>query len=357
MNNLTVQPYQPRHWKHVALMLKTWPFKPMAQYSGCCQSKLLAFTRERVRRALESDAGNGCVAFNNSQAAGFASLRPLPWDSQQLGILAARIDHLLAEGSYEEQLQIKKRLVETILWEAFERGFRHLSVRVDASDFSSLHALESTGFITVDTIITFVMDFARQQPSQPQHDFKIRLATPADSDKVAALAKTAFLYDRFHADPAIDRERADSLHESWLRNSCGGRSADAVVMAESDDELLGFAACMVQRDTPGRLGRKAGTMLIAASAEHARQRGVAHATMMAATEWLRQQGCEIVDGGTQVRNVPSARLFRRCGYSYVGASISLRRIFDARQASVFRSHLPVATIDGSGRRRQLPTTK
>ena len=43
-------------------------------------------------------------------------------------------------------------------------------------------------------------------------------------------------------------------------------------------------------------------------------------------EWLRQQGCEVVEGGTQVRNIPSARLFRRCGFVMVGASVSLRKL-------------------------------
>ena len=356
MNNLRVQPYQPCHWKQIALMLKAWPFKPLAQHNLGRQSSLLDFARDRVRRALESKNCDARVVFQQGHASGFASLRPLTWDSEQLGILAARIDYLVAEGSYDEQLRLKEALLEHILWEAYERGFHHLSARVDASDFSSLHALECAGFVTVDTIMTFAMDFAKQQPRQPRHDFEIRLAHASDADKVAALAKHAFVYDRFHVDPFIDRERADALHAAWLRDSCLGKSADAVLLAESEGNLLGFTSCAVQHDTPGRLGRKVGTVLMVASAEHARGRGVAHATMMAATQWMRRKGCDVVEGGTQVCNVPSARMFRRCGFSYIGASASLRRVFDVRQTSVFRSHFPVRAISVSDGATQLSAT-
>ena len=200
-----------------------------------------------------------------------------------------------------------------------------MSARVDASDLSALHVLEEAGFITVDGLLTIALDLATHKSIERPHDFQIRLATPDDAERVADLARTAFLYDRFHADPFISPERANELHATWLRNSCTGKAADAVMLAEDHTGLLGFMTCALQHDTR-KLGRMVGTVVMAASAESARGRGVGHATLMAALDWFREQGCEIVDSGTQVRNIPCLGLFQKCGFRIVGSSISLRRL-------------------------------
>jgi dTDP-4-amino-4,6-dideoxy-D-galactose acyltransferase len=250
----------------------------------------------------------------------------LPWDSDQLGMRAARVDYLIAEGTYDEQLQVKEMLIEQVLLEAHDRGVWHLSARVDASDLSALHVLEEAGFITVDGILTIALDLASHNCIERPHDFQIRLATSDDADRVADLARTAFIYDRFHADPFISPNRAGELHATWLRNSCTGKAADAVILAEDDTGLLGFMTCVLQHDTRKELGRMVGTVVMAASAEAARGRGVAYATLMAALDWFKEQGCEIVDSGTQVRNIPCLGLFQKCGFRIVGSSISLRRL-------------------------------
>jgi dTDP-4-amino-4,6-dideoxy-D-galactose acyltransferase len=250
----------------------------------------------------------------------------LPWDSEQLGTSAARVDCLLSMGSYNEQRRNKEILLDQLVSEAQDRRVRHLSARVDASDLSSLHVLEKADFITLDGILTYALSLAVNPSVELPGDFRVRLATVADAEETATLARTAFVYDRYHADPFITREQADELHAAWLRNSCTGEAADAVLVAEDQEGLLGFTSCSLPRDSERRSGRMVGTIILVASAQRARCRGVAHATMMAAVEWLRQQGCEIVESGTQLRNIPSSQLFRKCGFVLVGSSLSLRRL-------------------------------
>ena len=306
-------------------IIDKWAFKPMSSLDGFQPARLHDLARARLFDALNRADYRVLMIKEDGCPRGFASLKKLPWDSEQLGVGAARIEHLVGKGAYHEQLQIKRDLLTQLQRLVETEAITHLSVRVDASDLSSIHALESTGFVTVDTILTFVFDFSKQTLALPEHDYNIRLATAADAQQVADLARTAFIYDRFHADPFIRGERADELHANWLSNSCEGKGADAVVIAEDDRGLLGFTSCLVQRDT-WRLGRLVGTIVMAASAERARGRGVAHSTMLSATDFLHRQGCEIVEGGTQVRNIPSARLFRRCGFVMAAASVSLRKI-------------------------------
>jgi len=338
MNSSVIRAYTTNNRKQVTSLVAQWPFKPLARHHVWSASNLFDLAAQRVMKTLENENGAAWVMIEGSQARGFAAFSMLPWDSEQLGVTAARLDYLIAEGSVKEQQQTKKALLACVLEHAEVRGVRHLSVRVDASDLSSLHVLERSGFITVDGILTFALDLAAHQPAARTHNFKIRLANAADADAAAALARTAYVHDRFHCDPAISRERADELHATWLRNSCNGRAADAVVLAEDQTGLLGFVTCSVQRDTAESLGRLVGTIVLVASAERARGLGVGFAATMAALEWFRQQGCEIVEVGTQLRNIPASRLYQKCGFRMVGSSLSLRRLL-----------LPILSKDWSAR--------
>jgi GNAT superfamily N-acetyltransferase len=326
MSSCLVRSYTPDNWVHIAPLLAEWPFKPLARHDHWPQAGLLKFTCERVHGRLGIKNGSTWVALHNGEARGFASLTMLPWDSDQLGMRAARVEYLIAKGAYDQQLQVKEMLLEQALLEAHDRGVWHVSARVDASDLSGLHVLEEAGFITVDGLLTIALDLARHESIEPPPDFQIRMATPDDAERVADLARTAFVYDRFHADPFINPKRAGELRATWLRNSCNGNAGDAVLLAEDQNGLLGFMTCALQPDTQEHLGRMVGTIAMVASAAAARGRGVAYAMLMAALDWFREQGCQIVDSGTQVRNIPCLGLFQKCGFRIVGSSISLRRL-------------------------------
>lgn len=326
MNSCTVRPYTANNWEQIVPLLEAWPFKPLGWHNAWQASDLLDFSCERVRNVLGREQGGAWIVQQQNRVRGFAHFQMLPWDSEQLGMGTARIDYLIAEGSYNEQRLIKETLLEHALVEIHERGVWYLGIRVDASDLSSLHVLEEVGFITVDSLLTFALDLTTHRPAAPARGFTIRMATAADADQAAALARTAYLYDRFHSDPFINSALADELHATWMHNSCVGEAADAVLLAEDEDGLLGFVSCSLQRDTAPLLGQTVGTIVLVAVAERARGRGVGYSTTLAALEWFREQGCEIVEVGTQLRNIPASRLYQKCGFGLVSSSISLRRL-------------------------------
>ena len=331
MNNCLVRPYTEPDWTNLELLIKAWSFKP----EGC---EPLARAPEddavcrHIREARGNDGGAWVVVQQNHVRA-FGCFRKLPWDSQQLRMPAARIDYLLAAGSYNEQRSVKEMLLEELLVEAQNLGVWHMSARVDASDLSSLHVLEEAGFLTVDGILTFALDLKAHSAVEPVNDFKIRLATADDGAEAAALARTAYVYDRFHADPFIDRELADELHADWARNSCDGKAANAVLIAGDQSGLLGFVTCKLPPDSGSDSSAsrnssdfRRGTIVLVASAPQARGRGVGYSLTMAALEWFRQSGCETVEVGTQLSNIPASRLYQTCGFRLQATSVSLRRL-------------------------------
>lgn len=321
MNNYLVRPYTTPDWAYLAPLLETWSFKPGTNERPPSESALVC---ERIREAIGNDGGAWVVVQQN-HVRGFACFRKLPWDSEQLRMSAARIDYLLAGGSYSEQRASKEMLLEELLVEAQDLGVWHLSIRVNSSDLSTLHVLEEAGFITVDGILTFALELKDHRCPERVHDFVIRLATPDDALQAAALARTAYIYDRFHLDPFIDRERADELHANWLRNSCSGKAADAVLIAEDQSGLMGFVTCKLSGGDD-KNSERTGTIVLVASAERARGCGVAYELTMAALEWFRAKGCLTVEVGTQLSNIPASRLYQKCGFRLKATSISLRRL-------------------------------
>lgn len=325
MNNSLVRPYTAPDWTNLAPLIEAWPFQPER-----CDFRHPVPEHQQICRHIREGRGNdggAWIVVEQNHVRGFGCFRKLPWDSQQLRMTAARIDYLIAAGSYNEQRSVKEMLLEELLVEAQNVGVWHMSARVDASDLSSLHVLEEAGFLTVDGLLTFALDLKEPSAVEPTNDFEIRLATAEDAPETAALGRTAYVYDRFHADPFIDRELADELYANWVQDSCDGKAADAVLIAEDQSGLLGFVTCKLPSDIGSNAANsRRGTIVLVASASHARGRGVGYSLTMAALEWFRQSGCETVDVGAQLSNIPAARLYQMCGFRLRATSVSLRRL-------------------------------
>jgi len=325
MTTCTVERYTPSDWPHVAALLEAWPFKPRAGHVRWPAIGVTALCLARAAGTLQGPQVIAWTARLADTALGFAAFSVLSWDSEQIGLPAARLHYLVSVDTYVGQCQVTQALLTTVLQYAAEHGVQHLSVRLNASDLSGLHVLEQAGFIIVDGILTFALDVSDVPPAEPDGDINIRLAMPSDGEATAELARQAYVYDRFHSDPSIPSERADELHATWLRNSCAGRVADVVVLAEDGQGLLGFVTCKLQRDTKAHLGELVGTIVLVATAERARRRGIARATTLAALDWFHQQGADVVEVGTQLCNIPASRLYESCGFRLVDSSISLRK--------------------------------
>jgi dTDP-4-amino-4,6-dideoxy-D-galactose acyltransferase len=325
MNNCLVRPYAAPDWTNLAPLLAAGSFNP----ESCTTNERVPEDHLVCKHLTETQGNEGgaWVVAQQNHLRAFGCFRKLPWDSKQLRMSAARIDYLLAGGSYQEQRAAKEMLLEELLMEAQSLGVWHMSVRVDASDLSSLHVLEEAGFITVDGILTFVLDLNEHPAVAAAGDFKIRQATADDAPEAAELARTVYVFDRFHADPFIDRELADELHANWVRNSCEGQSTEAMLIAEDQSGLLGFVTCKLPGDDGHRTNNsRTGSIVLVAAATHARGRSVGRGLTMAALEWFRSNGCESVEVGTQLSNIPASRLYQTCGFRLRATSVSLRRL-------------------------------
>ncbi len=248
---------------------------------------------------------------------GVAECRMLEWDTAQFGMVAARLELLEASGSYDEARAEKRSLLLSILNECRKFGVQYLSARVDAGNFTTIHALEASNFELIDGIQTFVQPLDGNYGSAPTgtHPFE-----PKDLPEILEIGRTAFIFDRFHADPLLSRDVADQVNETWTHNCCLGTAADAVVVAEAAGRVASYVACRVDRQA------SIGEIVLVATAEWARGRGAAHRASLAALHWFSTQGMISVEVGTQLRNIPAARLYEGLGFRLTRTSLTFRRI-------------------------------
>ncbi len=238
----------------------------------------------------------------------------LDWDSGELGMPCGRVQVRPVSSAEEASAQATEAILD-----ASRQGIQHLSVRIDVRNEILVGAYEQAGFERMDTITTFSKELGISAKSDDA-----RLADRSDCHAVAEIARTAFTEDRFHRDSMISKDVADNLHATWGRNSVLGQAADATVVGVVDGDVAGFVTCKLHPDLEQTLGLRLGTIVLVATASQHQGKGLAKKMVQSAEAWFVEQGCTLVDVGTQGANIAALKLYQDLGYVEVAKSVSLR---------------------------------
>jgi dTDP-4-amino-4,6-dideoxy-D-galactose acyltransferase len=297
-------------------------------HSVATAERIALLAAERTTRLLTGPKTRTILSRENEELVGLVCWTRLDWDTEQFGFPAARLDLLTASGDRQSAGRTKTDLVDDALQECRNHDIRHVTARVDAGDLTSVGALERNGFELIDGIQTFSLRI----PSAPiavrnsAESITVRLYQESDLPQVLQIARSAYVYDRFHADSALDEETADRINETWVRNSCLGTMADAVIIATAGDAVLGYVTCQIDKEATRVLGVGCGEIGMVATTSRMRNAGVASAATVRALEWFEAQGVSAVEVGTQLRNIGAARLYEGCGFRLTAASLTLRKV-------------------------------
>jgi GNAT superfamily N-acetyltransferase len=232
-----------------------------------------------------------------------SGFEPLPWDSAHFGFPVARIDR---GGGGRNDLA-------AVLGRARDDGVELVYVFADPDEVVAPAILDRFAGRHVDERVTLAVDLGAQEAAPDSADFATQSAprrepTPA----LTELAIEAGTCSRFAVDPRIPAGAFRRLYEVWIRRSCLGEAADAVLVTTrpGGDEPLGLATLSIDGD--------AASVGLVAVAQAARGRGVGSLTMRRAHDWLRARGVRTATVATQGDNGPALRLYRACGYEEVG---------------------------------------
>ncbi len=191
---------------------------------------------------------------------GWLRWRPTPWDARALGIptielLDLDLDRDDAAGPLLAALEAT----------CVAHGIGVATVRVDAGRRRLTQALQDAGFAYVETSHPLTLAPLAGRPVEQvfRRTVPIERATRADHVELAALARDAFDYSRFHEDARVHPARARDRYHGWIGDSF-----------EHGDELwvhrraAGIAALMTLKVTGDRAqlflgGTRAGDSLVA----------------------------------------------------------------------------------------------
>jgi ribosomal protein S18 acetylase RimI-like enzyme len=223
--------------------------------------------------------------------------RPEPFDSDQLGAPIARLE-IEPRAAALPPAQLDAALGARV--DGWRReGLWLVCCRVPAERPALGAALERAGFRRIETLVTLARSLAG-----PPAASAARPAEPADLAACVEIARSAFEHDRFHADPAIPRERADALKAAWVRNGFLGR-ADAALVVRTDGRARGFVLCL-------KRGREASIDLIAVAPD-ARGRGHGRALVEGALAHYAGS-CDRLVVSTQLSDRASLSLYAMVGF-------------------------------------------
>ena len=311
----------------ICRLIKTTPYVPYGPYHRLIPAERVDRLLQIRTSRLARDPLASWICHGSGYDSAYACWRHLDWDSRMFGMPAARLEYLIAPREYGPGLSSKLQLLDVAIEQCRAAGVRHLSARVDAGDLSTIHALEARDFQLLDGIQTFSTSLG-QETAAGVDDIKheVRLVSPDDVPALLEIARTAYVFDRFHADHAISTETADCINQEWVRNSCLGKAADGVIVACRDTQPVAYVTGKIDWEARDVLGRTFATIVLVATATTERGRGAAKAATQGVLQWFRTQEVDTVEVGTQLRNIPAARLYEGCGFRLIAANLTFRAL-------------------------------
>jgi L-amino acid N-acyltransferase YncA len=218
-------------------------------------------------------------------------------DSDRFGILVARAEPITATS------------VGAVMRSCLSAGVEMVIARCPAGDTPTVHALERSGFLLMETQVRYEGPVV----AMPAHQ-AVRDAVSEDEDAIAEVAASAFSKygGHYHADPRLSRAACTEAYVSWARRCMSGELAEHVVVAELDGEVVGFQAHSNPRPGAGRL-------LLVAVAPAAQGRGVYHGLASHAMRWSRERGLSELIAVAHQGNLGSHRVFIKLGLRPVEA--------------------------------------
>lgn len=183
--------------------------------------------------------------------------------------------------------------------------------KIPVDDIERLICLQRLGFYIVDTNI----QFSSSEKISCKDNTNLRFAKANDELEVRAIAKNAFEYNRFYADPNISNNIACKIKEEWVGNFFLGERGKWMIVVEENSKIIGFVQL---------ISKNQNTIIIDLIAIDKKSRGKGLAKEMISYAYencLNKDG--IIEVGTQIANTPSIKLYSKLSFHMNSASYVL----------------------------------
>jgi GNAT superfamily N-acetyltransferase len=186
------------------------------------------------------------------------------------------------------------------------RGFFY--TKVEATDVPGLRAMIKRGFCLVDVAVTMERSPAREGGRSPR---TVRAFVASDAPALRSWMSRAFRFSRFHLDPHFSVKDADRIKRAWMENMMGGRRGDGLWVALHRGRAVAFLGAL-KRVEHGRTVAVLDLMGV-----HPAYRGRGFGTDLVEKFINENTRAKVLRVGTQSVNLPSIRLYQKCGFKPV----------------------------------------
>jgi ribosomal protein S18 acetylase RimI-like enzyme len=189
------------------------------------------------------------------------------------------------------------------------------TVMIDASNVAVANALDDIGFHYLVSVVDMEKTLDRSTPLVDQKNLYNSITTAISSDKsqIKKIAYDSFYYDRWCAEPELDRTIVKKMHEDWAVNCYYRTQADDVLVKTIMDKTVGFIAVSM-KDSIARI------VLIATDINY-RNMGIGSELVKGSCVWGLNRGAKKIIVRTELPNVPAISMYEKEGFRTVKGSI------------------------------------
>ena len=285
---------------------------------------------EEIVDVLGQPGGGGLLVEEGEITIGIVVWCLLPWESKILGRQMSTLRVLSVDDQSPDREAYFDCLLKAALDSASQNCNEFLLCKMSGLDDEKASALIKNGFERMDTLADFVCALSQErslglQQKGVQGGFELRLATLADVDSLAKVARASFAnhFGRFHSDRRIGPEQATRIYEEWIR-SCASGWADWIILAVKDTQIAGYSAWKKPSSLDLRHNIQLGHYSIAGI--HPDFFGKALFTTLTRTGMELMQGHALwIEGPTHIDNQPVQRAYEKLGWKRVGTQTSFHK--------------------------------
>lgn len=186
-----------------------------------------------------------------------------------------------------------------------------------------VHLLEKNGFLLMDTLIYFTFDLKKKNiPTDPGNVVvrKIRTGEELLVKEAAALSFKGY-FGHYHADNRLEQSKSDEIYIDWAYRSAIKEAADEVLVAEINDQIVGFATLKLN-------SKEEGEGVLFGIIPAAQRLGIYSSFIIQGLIWCQQNGCQSMIVSTQIINIPVQKVWTRVGFEPAKFYYTFHKWFD-----------------------------
>src|ERR1044072_4666333 len=170
--------------------LPRFTHNPLPHLSYLKRDQIEGYWLDDIAQDLTKEHSTAFASCAEHRVNGLVLYGDSPWDTKVIGKSVAVIKYLVVADV--DDSRVLDQLLDEVLRHAASRGIYLLTCKVQPLQFAAIHALERHGFLLMDTLLAYFVDFSHPpfneiRPPQRLDGLHVRLANPQDLSELLAL--------------------------------------------------------------------------------------------------------------------------------------------------------------------------